>query len=249
MLRSLCVRHAAQLRSASWRMKKRQSAPFASPRWRVAQNAPTANQCAVPYRGQVGRNHIELPTSRPVRALGALAATVALVGLGLSSSAHAALLTPEKLDAVAFFLAWFIVIIFPVAGIVLFLMVHMLPEKIAERRQHPQKEAIKTLTILSLIFGGMLWPICWLWAYTRPIGFRAVYGTVKHEDYYYEMGEKAREGELSEDELAQLRDELDAMAKTGALPLKLNLLHKELATMHAAPAGLAAAPASRARSV
>jgi hypothetical protein len=161
---------------------------------------------------------------------------LAVAGLGLSFSVHASLLTPEKLSAVAFYLAWFIVIVLPVGGIGLFLMVHMLPEKIAERRQHPQKEAIKTLTILSLIFGGMLWPICWLWAYLKPTNYRAIYGTSKHEDYYYEMGEKAEAGELSEDELAQLRDEIDAMAATGALPLKLRLLRKELAAMHAAPA-------------
>jgi len=168
---------------------------------------------------------------------------LAAAALGASSSAHASLLTPEQLNAAAFYLAWFIVIVFPVVGIVLFLMVHMLPEKIAERRHHPQKEAIKTLTILSLIFGGMLWPICWLWAYVKPISYRAVYGTAKHEDYYHEMGEQAKEGKLSEDELAQLREELDAMADTGTLPLKLKLLRKELAATQVAPTGPAAAQA------
>jgi len=195
-------------------MMKREVASLASPRQRVA------------------------PACEPLRASGTLAAMLAVAGAGVPSTAHASLLTPEKLDAAAFGLAWFIVIVFPIAGTILFLMVHMLPEKIAEKRHHPQKEAIKTLTILSLIFGGMLWPICWLWAYVRPTSYRAVYGTAKHEDYYYEMGEKAQAGTLSEDELAQLREEIDAMAETGTLPLKLKQLRKELDGAKAAPAGL-----------
>jgi len=224
-------------------MKKRELAPLASPRRRVTPDASSAGRCALPCRGGNSADHVAVPARGPVRASGALVAMLAVAGLGLSSSARASLLTPEKLDVAAFYLAWFIVIVFPIAGTILFLMVHMLPEKIAERRHHPQKEAIKTLTILSLIFGGMLWPICWLWAYVRPTSYRAVYGTTKHEDYYYEMGEKAQAGELSEDELAQLREEIDAMADTGTLPLKLKLLRKELAAAHAAPAGPAAAQA------
>lgn len=227
---------------------KRELAPLASPSRPVAPDTSPANQCALLCRGGIGPDHMAVPAGGPLRASGALVAMLAVAGLGLSSSAHASLLTPEKLDVAAFFLAWFIVIVFPVAGTILFLMVHMLPEKIAERRHHPQKEAIKTLTILSLIFGGMLWPICWLWAYVRPTSYRAVYGTTKHEDYYYEMGEKAKAGELSEDELAQLREEIDAMADTGTLPLKLKLLRKELAAAQAAPAGPAAAQAAPAGS-
>jgi Protein of unknown function (DUF3302) len=220
-------------------MKKREVAPLASPGRRVAPETSPARQHPVPCRRGIGPNHMDVPAG-PVRVSGVLVAVLAIAGLCLSSSAHASLLTPEQLDVAAFYLAWFIVIVFPIVGIVLFLMVHMLPEKIAERRQHPQKEAIKTLTILSLIFGGMLWPICWLWAYVRPTGYRAVYGTTKHEDYYYEMGEKALAGKLSEDELAQVREEIDAMADTGTLPLKLKLLRKEL---QAAPAGPVAAQA------
>jgi hypothetical protein len=179
--------------------------------------------------GQTGSaNRLMLNITRTL-----LIAAAACAPLG----AHASFLTPEKLDVAAFYLAWFIIIVFPIAGTILFLMVHMLPEKIAERRHHPQKEAIKTLTILSLIFGGMLWPICWLWAYVRPTSYRAVYGTTKHEDYYYEMGEEALAGKLSEAELAHLREEIDDMAETGTLPLKLKQLRKDLAAAQAAPAG------------
>ena len=51
-----------------------------------------------------------------------------------------------------------------------------MPEKIAHKRHHPQLEAIKTLCLLSLVFGGLLWPIAWLWAYTKPVGYKLAYG-------------------------------------------------------------------------
>ena len=56
----------------------------------------------------------------------------------------------------------------------------------------------------SLVFGGLLWPIAWLWAYTKPVGYRLAYGTEKHDDYFRDMGEKARAGELLEHELAHV---------------------------------------------
>ena len=135
--------------------------------------------------------------------------------------AQASFLSGDALDSFANGLAWFILVVMPLAAIALFLIVHVLPEVIAERRHHPQKDAIKTLCILSLFFGGMLWPLAWLWAYTRPTLHRAVYGTDKHDDYYIEMGEKARAGTLTPEELEQLRIELDAMADKGQLPAGL----------------------------
>ena len=52
-----------------------------------------------------------------------------------------------------------------------------MPEKIAEKRHHPQKDAIHTLCLLSLAFGGLLWPLAWLWAYTKPVLHKMAYGT------------------------------------------------------------------------
>jgi hypothetical protein len=69
----------------------------------------------------------------------------------------------------------------PALLIYLFWMVHILPEKIAERRGHPQSDAIKTLCLLSLVFGGLLWPIAWLWAYSKPVFYKMAYGTDRHE--------------------------------------------------------------------
>ena len=95
--------------------------------------------------------------------------------LACPSTASASLLSHEAEDALAKYLALFVLFFVPVLLIVLFWMVHVLPEKIAHKRHHPQLEAIKTLCLLSLVFGGLLWPIAWLWAYTNKLsGLRTV---------------------------------------------------------------------------
>jgi hypothetical protein len=70
-----------------------------------------------------------------------------------------------------------VIFVVPVVLIILFWLVHILPEKIAHNRHHPQFEAIRTLCLLSLVFGGMLWPIAWIWAYTKPVVHKLAYGT------------------------------------------------------------------------
>jgi hypothetical protein len=85
--------------------------------------------------------------------------------------AHAALFAGDTLDAVANGVAWAVLVLVPVICIALFWLVHVLPEKIAHKRHHPQTKAIQTLCLLSLVFGGMLWPLAWLWAYTKPVSY------------------------------------------------------------------------------
>ncbi len=149
--------------------------------------------------------------------------------LAWPASAAASLMSPELEDKVAGFVAIVVLFVVPVVLIVLFWMVHVLPEKIAHKRHHPQLEAIKTLCLLSLVFGGLLWPIAWLWAYTKPVGYKLAYGTDKHPDYFKEHGEeppderplataglRQRLLQLDErgvpaDELKALRAELDAL--------------------------------------
>jgi hypothetical protein len=171
-------------------------------------------------------------------------AVVAAAALAFPASAHASFLPPEMMDTAATYLAWFVIIVVPIGGIVLFWLVHILPEKIAHKRHHPQRDAIQVLCLLSLVFGGLLWPIAWLWAYTKPAAYRIAYGTEKHEDYFHEMGEKAQVGELLEHELAHLREELDAMDAKGALTAELKQLRRDLMAAQAAPAGSVAARAA-----
>ena len=101
----------------------------------------------------------------------------AVLALGLHAPAHASFLSGEALDTAADYIAWAALVIVPVVGIVGFWLVHILPEKIAEQKRHPQAKAIQVLCLLSLVFGGMLWPIAWLWAYTKPVLHKMAYGT------------------------------------------------------------------------
>ncbi len=181
--------------------------------------------------------------SNPSRPASAWLKVAALAALVWPLAARASFLPPDLMDSAAMGLAWFIVIVVPIGGIVLFWMVHVLPEKIAHKRHHPQRDAIHVMCLLSLVFGGLLWPIAWLWAYTKPTIHRSAYGTDKHEDYYHELGHKARSGELLEHELAHLREELDAMAEKGSLSAELKLLRKDLQTVQHKPAEQAAADA------
>jgi hypothetical protein len=90
-------------------------------------------------------------------------------------------LSPELVDTVADYMAIFVILFVPGLLIYVFWMIHILPEKIAERRGHPQADAIKTLCLLSLAFGGLLWPIAWLWAYSKPVLHKMAYGTDRIE--------------------------------------------------------------------
>lgn len=71
-------------------------------------------------------------------------------------------------DALAGFMAWVVVIVVPLMAVALFWMVHILPEKYAHKRNHPQAEAIGKLCLMSLLFGGLLWPFAFVWAFTKP---------------------------------------------------------------------------------
>lgn len=163
------------------------------------------------------------------------AAIGALLWLG-APLAQASVLTGDTLDRVADILAIVVLIIVPVVLIVAFWLIHILPEKVAERRHHPQKETIKVICLLSLVFGGLLWPIAWIMAYSKPVLHKLAYGTDKHEDYYREQaGEPGRtppgEGRTPAEELAGLRAELDALADRGRLPEELQAMRARLAAM------------------
>jgi hypothetical protein len=101
----------------------------------------------------------------------------ALLAVLLPASAHASMFQGETLDKIADVVSWVVLIVVPVVAITVFWLVHILPEKIAEKKRHPQAQAIKTLCLLSLVFGGLLWPLAWIWAYTKPVLHKLAYGT------------------------------------------------------------------------
>ncbi|WP_216661975.1 DUF3302 domain-containing protein [Niveibacterium sp. COAC-50] len=149
----------------------------------------------------------------------------------ISFGARASMLSPEMEDKAANFLAWFVLIAMPPGAIALFWLVHILPEKVAHKKHHPQTEAITTLCLLSLVFGGLLWPIAWLWAYTKPVGYKMAYGTDKHDDYFREHGEKLATSvgdEAVQKDIAHLKEELDQMAKVRKLSPELEAIRVQL---------------------
>src|SRR5881296_2700139 len=138
---------------------------------------------------------------------------IAFAFLALPSRAHASMFHGETLDSVANVIAWFAFIIVPPVLIVAFLAVHIIPEKVAEKRRHPQLGAIKCLCLLSLVFGGLLWPIAWLWAYSKPVLHKLAYGT--DVDHSYEKPDEKKSAAIELEQLRARVAELEAEIKGG----------------------------------
>jgi len=135
-----------------------------------------------------------------------------------ATPARASIFQGETLDAVANALAWVVLFVVPIVCITLFWLVHILPEKIAYKKHHPQAQAIHTLCLLSLVFGGLLWPLAWLWAYSKPVLYKGAYGTDKVVHPGYEPEADAHES-VQDDELKRLRERLAELeAKAAGKP-------------------------------
>ncbi len=136
----------------------------------------------------------------------ALAALLVLPGI-----AQASMFQGEALDTVADVMAWVVLIIAPIIGIALFWLVHILPEKIAEQKQHPQAKAIQTLCLLSLLFGGLLWPLAWLWAYSKPVLYKLAYGTDRVPHGEDKAAQPETSGSFDVREFQQLRQRINEL--------------------------------------
>jgi len=132
---------------------------------------------------------------------GRFAPLIAFAFLAMPSRAHASMFHGETLDSIANGIAWVVLIIAPIIGIAVFWLVHILPEKIAHKKKHPQTKAIQCLCLLSLAFGGLLWPIAWLWAYSKPVLHKLAYGTDVDES----LGHLKEEVTKEESEVERLR--------------------------------------------
>lgn len=142
--------------------------------------------------------------------------------------ATALAMTGPWVDTAANVLAIVVLLLVPIGGIYLFWKVHILPEIVAEKRHHPQKDAIKALCILSLFFGGLLWPFAWLWAYTKPTMHKLAYGTDKHEDYYKEAAPGVP---AVAQEVTRLRADLERLTAMGLDADALRGVKRELAKL------------------
>ena len=144
------------------------------------------------------------PVYRPVR----YAIPAALLSiLAVPAPAHASIFKGDTLDALANGISWVAIIIAPIIGITIFWLVHILPEKIAEKKKHPQAKAIQCLCLLSLCFGGLLWPLAWLWAYTKPVLHKLAYGT-DVDDSHGEHKAESDETEKLRARVAELETQL-----------------------------------------
>jgi hypothetical protein len=210
--------------------------PFFTPRQTIGSgmpSAPSREAAEAPPRGAAnksasihGKEAMRRGSSFPARRRarrGAAGALAFALLLAWPSEARASLLSPELEDKLATIIAVLVLVLVPIVLIVLFWLVHILPEKIAHQRHHPQFEAIRTLCLLSLVFGGLLWPLAWIWAYSRPVFHKMAYGTdtVSHGDGDYPPDDAdtaslqerlARiEGRVPSEQLAHLRADLDAI--------------------------------------
>ena len=55
-----------------------------------------------------------------------------------------------------------------VTAVLIWLILGMYPGKIARERNHPQAEAIAVCGWWGVITMGLLLPVAWIWAYTKP---------------------------------------------------------------------------------
>jgi hypothetical protein len=117
-----------------------------------------------------------------------------LIAVSLAPThAHASLFQGETLDAVANGISWVAIVIAPIIGITVFWLIHILPEKIAHKKKHPQTKLIQCLCLMSLVFGGLLWPIAWILAYSKPVLHKLAYGTDVDESLGHLEAEMAKE--------------------------------------------------------
>jgi uncharacterized membrane protein YkvI len=65
--------------------------------------------------------------------------------------------------------AWVVLLVMIASVVAVFVVLGMLPGKVARQRKHPQAEAINVASWLALIFGFAAWPFVLVWAYLRPI--------------------------------------------------------------------------------
>jgi len=150
-----------------------------------------------------------IPQTRPARMTLWIASVLA--GVFACATADASMFAGETMDKVANGIAWVVLVLVPVVGITVFWLVHILPEKVAEKKRHPQAKAIQVLCLLSLVFGGLLWPLAWLWAYSKPVMYKMAYGTDVSDEHHGETADASATvsgGEAARAEIEQLRARL-----------------------------------------
>ena len=73
------------------------------------------------------------------------------------------------LDAFAFVV--FAVLIF--VGVIIVVSLGKLPGQLAQKWNHPQASAINAMSWIGIATGGLLWPVAFIWAFTKPFGVKS----------------------------------------------------------------------------
>src|SRR5258705_6380506 len=73
------------------------------------------------------------------------------------------------LDAFAFVV--FAVLIF--VGVIIVVNLGKLPGQLARKWNHPQASAINAMSWIGIATGGLLWPVAFIWAFTKPSGMKS----------------------------------------------------------------------------
>jgi hypothetical protein len=94
------------------------------------------------------------------------ASQIALFGVMFVISGQA--VAAGFVDTLADIFSWIAIIIIPIVLGIAYWQIHYLPSKIAEKRQHPQKEAIHAMCMVSRFSGGLFWPVAFVWAHLKP---------------------------------------------------------------------------------
>jgi hypothetical protein len=140
------------------------------------------------------------------RVRGTRTAAVASVYLLLAGPSKAA--DGGTVDALADAISWIALILGPIVLIGLNYYVNIHPERIARKRRHPQLPAIKALIVMSSLFGGLFWPIAWVWASSKPVLHKLAYGTDVDEEIPIEADRKDKELDELRATVADLRAQL-----------------------------------------
>ena len=61
--------------------------------------------------------------------------------------------------------AWIVLLVLIATAIAIFVLLAMLPGKIAKSRNHPQQSAVNVAGWLGAILGGVFWPLALIWAF------------------------------------------------------------------------------------
>ena len=66
------------------------------------------------------------------------------------------------------FFALFVLLVLAATALAAWVILGMLPGRIARRRKHPQADAISVCGWWGVITMGLLLPVAFIWAYTKP---------------------------------------------------------------------------------